>query len=94
MTAKLALPKREFVNGSVHYAGPFSTTVYVDREHSATRDIEHALCGAWGPDKAQLRVRRSVNCMECVRLTDWIWSHRRGQGQGEWTTSKPGKERT
>jgi hypothetical protein len=68
---KLAMPKREFMNGTVHYGSPFVKS-----------GVRLALCGATGIEKDQLRVRRKVTCSACALTADWVWQHRRGHGYG------------
>ena len=64
-----AMPRREFVNGEVHFAGPF-------KRHG----VPLTLCGVTGMEKDQLRVRRPLTCPACEKLAWWVWSHRRPYG--------------
>lgn len=66
---KFAMPRREFVSGVVHYAGPFTIN-----------GARVTLCGVTGLDKGASRVRRGVTCQACFRLADFVWQHRKDQG--------------
>lgn len=74
---KFAMPRREFVSGSVHYAGPFTKN-----------GVRLTLCGVTGMDKEQSRVRKPLTCSACGLLADWVWQHRKGYGYGETRSPK------
>lgn len=75
----VAIPRREFLNGDVHYAGPFKS-----------RDGVHlTLCGLDGVEKVQGRVRGGLTCQACDSLARWVWSHRRAYGFGQ---ARPGDQ--
>lgn len=69
---KLSIPRRQFISGDVHYAGPF-------KRHG----IPLALCGVTGAEKKQLRVSAPLSCKACDGLARFVWSHRRPAGFGE-----------
>lgn len=68
---RIGLPRRQFVSGDVHYAGPF-----------ARHGIPLTLCGSTGMLKPG-RVRAPISCGVCDQLARFVWSHSRPAGFGE-----------